>query len=176
MKAHIGVDAESGLVHTLVTTAANVHDVTQAHQDLLHGEETDVFADSGYRVVEKREEANDLQVNSHIAMMAGKHRVLKLETASGQLRNAAERVKTGIRAKVEHPSRVVRCRFGFTKVRYRGLTKNTARLQTLSALCNLWMVRKYLLQEMTASIRRKILSGRKSERTEPNQTTNCRNS
>jgi len=60
MKAHIGVDAESGLVHTLVTTAANVHDVTQA-QDLLHGEVTDVFADSDYRGVEKREEAKDLK-------------------------------------------------------------------------------------------------------------------
>jgi IS5 family transposase len=148
MKAHIGVDAESGLVHTLVTTAANVHDVTQA-QDLLHGEETDVFADSGYRGVEKREEAKDLQVNWHIAMMPGKRRALNLETASGQLRNAAERVKAGIRAKVEHPFRVIKCQFGFTKVRYRGLAKNTARLHTLFALSNLWMVRRHLLQEMT---------------------------
>jgi len=148
MKAHIRVDAESGLVHTLVTTAANVHDVTQA-QDLLHGEETDVFADSGYRGVEKREEAKDLQVNWHIAMMLGKRRVLNLGTASGQLRNAAERVKAGIRAKVEYPFRVLKCQFGFTKVRYRGLAKNTARLQTLFALSNLWMVHKHPLQEMT---------------------------
>jgi IS5 family transposase len=148
MKAHIGVDAESGLVHTLVTTAANVHDVTQA-QDLLHGEETDVFADSGYRGVEKREEAKDLQVNWHIAMMPAKRRALNLETAFGQLRNAAERVKAGIRAKVEHPFRVIKCQFGFTKVRYRGLAKNTARLHTLFALSNLWMVRRHFLQEMT---------------------------
>jgi IS5 family transposase len=148
MKAHIGVDAESGLVHTLMTTAANVHDVTQA-QDLLHGEETDVFADSGYRGVEKREETKDLQVNWHIAMMPGKRRALNLETVSGQLRNAAERVKAGIRAKVEHPFRVIKCQFGFTKVRYRGLAKNTARLQTMFALSNLWMVRRHLLQEMT---------------------------
>jgi IS5 family transposase len=63
MKAHIGVDAESGLVHTLVTTAANVHDLTQA-QDLLHGEETDVFADSGYRGLEKREDAKDMPISS----------------------------------------------------------------------------------------------------------------
>jgi len=69
--------------------------------------------------------------------------------ASGQLRNAAERVKAGIRAKVEHPFRVIKCQFGFTKVRYRGLAKNTARLQTLFALSNLWMVRKQLLAEMT---------------------------
>jgi IS5 family transposase len=147
MKAHIGVYAESGLVHTLVTTAVNVHDVTQA-QDLLHGEETDVFEGSGYCDVEKREEAKDLQVNWHIAMIQGKRRVLNLGTASGQLRNAAERVKAGIRAKVEHPFRVIKCQFGLTKVRCRGLAKSTSRLQTLFALSNLWMVRKHLLQEM----------------------------
>lgn len=148
MKAHIGVDAESGLVHTLVTTAANVHDVTQA-QNLLHGEETDVFADSGYRGVEKREQAKDLPVTWHIAMMPGKRRALNLGTASGQLRNAAEKVKASIRAKVEHPFRVIKSQFGFTKVRYRGLAKNTARLHTLFALSNLWMIRKHLLQKMT---------------------------
>jgi IS5 family transposase len=133
MKAHIGVDAESGSFHTLVTTAANVHEVTQA-QDLLYGEETDVFADSGNCGVGKREVAKALQVNWHIAMMPGKRRVLNLETASGHLRNAAERVKAGISAKVEHPFQVIKCAFGFTKVRYRGLAKNTARLQTLFAL------------------------------------------
>jgi IS5 family transposase len=94
-----------------VTTAANVHDVTQA-QDLLHGEETDVFADSGYRGGEKREEANGLQVNWQIAMMPGKGRALNLRTASGQLRNVAERV--------------IKCPLGLTKGRYRGLAKNTA--------------------------------------------------
>jgi IS5 family transposase len=108
MKAHIGIDAESRLVHTLVTTAANVHDVTQA-QDLLHGEETKVFADLGYRGVEKREEAKNLQVNWQIAMTPSKRRALNLETASGQLRNATERVKAGIRAKVEHRFQVMKC-------------------------------------------------------------------
>jgi IS5 family transposase len=82
MKDHNGVDAESGLVHSLVTTAANVHDVTQA-QNLLHGEENAVFADSGYRDVEKREEAKDLQVNWRIATMPGRHRAFNLETATG---------------------------------------------------------------------------------------------
>jgi len=111
MKAHIGVDAESGLVHTVVTTSANTHDVTKA-LDLLHGEATDVFADSGYRGIEKREEAKDITVNWHIAMMPGKRRGLNLKTASGQLRDAAERIKAGIRAKVEHPFRVIKCQFG----------------------------------------------------------------
>ena len=124
MKAYIGVDAESGLVRTLLTTAANDHDVTQA-QNPLHGEETDIFADSGYRGVEKREEAKDLQVNWHIAMVPGRRRALTLETAAGQAPNAAEKVKAGIRAKGEHPFRVIKCQFGFTKVRYRGLAKNT---------------------------------------------------
>jgi len=148
MKAHIGVDAESGLVHTVLTTPANTHDITQA-QDLLHGQETDVFADSGYRGIEKREETKDLQVNWHIAMMPAKRRALNLETVSGQLRDAAEKIKAGIRAKVEHPFRVIKCQFGFTKVRYRGLAKNTARLSTLFALSNLWMVRKHLLHGPT---------------------------
>jgi len=62
---------------------------------------------------------------------------LNLETASGQLRNAADRVKAGIRAKIEHPFRVIKCQFGFTKVRYRGRAKNIARLKTLFALSNL---------------------------------------
>ena len=88
-------------------------------------------------------------MNWNIAMMPGKRRVLNLETASGQLRNAAEIVKAGIRAKVEHPFRVIKCQFGFARVRYRGLAKNNARLQTLFALRNLWTARKHLLQEMT---------------------------
>jgi len=140
----IGVDAGSGLVHTLVTTAANVHDATQA-EDLLHGEETNVFADSCCRGLETREEAKDPQVDWHLAMTPGKPRALHLETASGQRRNAAERGKVEIRAKVEYPFRVIKCQFGFTKVRYRGLAKDTARLHRLFALRNLWMARKHLL-------------------------------
>ena len=148
MKAHIGVDAESGSVHTLVTIAANAHDVTQA-QNLLHGQETDVFTDSGYRGVGNREEAKILQVNWRIAMVLGKRRGLNLETASGQLRDAVEKVEAVIRAKVSHPFRVIKSQFGLTKVRYRGLAKKNARLHTLFALSNLWMVRRHLLQEMT---------------------------
>ena len=147
MKAHIGVDADSGLVHTVVTTSANAHDVTQAHE-LLHGEEEDVFADSGYRGVEKREEikANRPQPNWHVAMMPGKRRVLDKNTPRGSLVDALERTKARIRAKVEHPFRVLKCQFGFTKVRYKGLAKNTANLATLFALVNLWLARKRILQ------------------------------
>ena len=146
MKAHAGVDADSGLVHSVATTAANAHDVTQAHA-LLQGEETDVFADSGYRGVEKREEiqAQHPDVNWHIAMMPGKRRALDKDTHMGAVLEKLEQTKASIRAKVEHPFRVIKRQFGYTKVKYRGLAKNTANLVTLFALSNLWMTRKRLL-------------------------------
>ena len=141
MKAHIGVDADSGLVHTVIGTAANVSDVTQACA-LLHGEETDVFGDAGYIGVEKREEAQQLDVNWHVAMRPGKRETLDLETRSGKLLDELETVKARIRSKVEHPFRVIKRQFGFVKVRYRGLKKNNAQLMMLFALSNLWMVRR----------------------------------
>ena len=146
MKAHIGSDADSGLVHSVATTAANAHDVTQAHA-LLHGEETDVFADSGYRGVEKREEIKSQHpdVNWHIAMMPGKRKALDKATPMGAILEKLEQTKASIRAKVEHPFRVIKRQFGYVKVKYRGLAKNTANLVTLFALSNLWMVRKRLL-------------------------------
>lgn len=142
MKAHIGVDADSGLVHTVIGTAANVNDVTQGH-GLLHGEETDVFADAGYQGAMKRPEATG--VAWHVAMRPGKRRVLDKSRDSHRLVEQFEKIKAGIRAKVEHPFRVIKCQFGFVKVRYRGLAKNTAQLVTLFALSNLWMARKRLM-------------------------------
>jgi len=144
MKAHIGVDADSGLVHTVVGTAANVNDVTQASQ-LVHGQEADVFTDAGYQGVNKREETQGIQANWHVAMRPGKRRALDKTSALGALMDRLEQVKASIRAKVEHPFRVIKRQFGHTKVRYRGLMKNTAQLHTLFALSNLWMVRKRLL-------------------------------
>lgn len=144
MKAHIAVDADSGLVHTVIGTAANVHDITQA-AELLHGEETTVWADAGYRGIEKRAEAQDLPVNWKVAMMPGKRKQLDTSNPIGALIDTVEHTKASIRAKVEHPFRVIKCQFGFTKVRYRGLMKNTANLVTLFALSNLWMARKHLL-------------------------------
>lgn len=145
MKAHIGVDADSGLVHTVIGTAANVNDVTQGH-GLLHGEETDVFADAGYQGAMKRPEATG--VAWHVAMRPGKRRVLDKSRGSHQLVEQLEKIKAGIRAKVEHPFRVIKCQFGFVKVRYKGLAKNTAQLVTLFALSNLWMARKRLIEGM----------------------------
>ena len=147
MKAHIGVDADSGLVHTVVGTAANAHDVTQASA-LLHGEESDVFADSGYRGVHKREEVIEghAQVSWHVAMMPSHRKALDKDTPMGAIMDALEKTKARIRAKVEHPFRVIKCQFGHRKTRYRGLAKNTSQLRVMFALSNLWMVRKRILQ------------------------------
>ena len=122
MKAHIGVDSETGIVHSLSTTAANVHDVTEAH-GLLHGGETQVWCDAGYQGVHKREE-NPRGVEWQVAMRPGKRRKLEPESAEA----LAERNKASVRAKVEHPFLKVKRVFGYAKVRYRGLAKNTERL------------------------------------------------
>ena len=151
MKAHIGVDADSGLVHTVTTTPANAHDVTQAHA-LLHGQEEVVFADSGYRGVEKRQEIQDKHagVDWEIAMMPGKRKALDKTKASQALTDRIEKIKASIRAKVEHPFRVIKCQFGHRKTRYRGLAKNTSQLLVMFALSNLWMVRKRMPQGLAA--------------------------
>jgi len=147
MKAHIGVDADSGLVHTVVGTAANAHDVTQASA-LLHGEESDVFADSGYRGVHKREEVIQTHpdVAWHVAMMPSHRKALEKDTPMGAIMDALEKTKASIRAKVEHPFRVIKCQFGHRKTCYQGLAKNTSQLLVMFALSNLWMVRKRILQ------------------------------
>ena len=142
MKAHIGVDAESGLVHTLVTTAANVSDVTQASQ-LLHGEEKDVFGDAGYQGVEKREENKDSRVAWHIAMRPGKRRALP-DDARGRMDEMIEKCKATVRAKVEHPFHYVKNLFGHKKNPYWGKAKNTAQLFTLFALANLMIAKRRL--------------------------------
>jgi len=144
MKAHIGVDADSGLVHTVVATSANVNDVTQAAA-LVHGQEADVFADAGYQGIAKREEARGVTATWHVAMRPGKRRQLDKSDHGQWLIDQVERVKARIRAKVEHPLRVLKCQFDYKKVRYRGLARNTAQIVTLFALANLWMVRKRLV-------------------------------
>ena len=144
MKCHIGVDADSGLVHTVVGTSANVNDVTQAHA-LVHGEEADVFADAGYQGVDKRDDTQDIRTRWHIALRPGLRRLLDTTDPKDAIADQMEHVKARIRAKVEHPFRVIKRQFGHVKVRYRGLAKNTAQLHTLFALSNLWMARRQLM-------------------------------
>ena len=142
MKAHIGVDAESGLVHSLVGTAANVGDITQAGA-LLHGDETYAFGDAGYRGVDKRKEAQGPRW--HVAMQPGKRRKLDLTRKWAELLDKAEQLKASVRAKVEHPFHVVKNLFCHKKVRYKGLAKNTAQLFSLFGLANLVVVKRQLL-------------------------------
>ena len=142
MKAHIGADAESGLVHTVRGTAANVNDVIEANS-LLHGQETVAFGDAGYQGAENRPDAA-ADVDWYVAMKPGKRAAMNKTTALGAILEKLETVKASIRAKVEHPFRVIKRQFGYTKVRYRGLKKNTAQLTTLFALSNIWMARGQL--------------------------------
>ena len=143
MKAHIGADAESGLVHTVRGTSGNVHDVIEGNS-LLHGQETDAFGDAGYQGIEKRPDAN-ADVNWHVAMKPGKRKALNKDNAIDAMVDQVEKIKASIRAKAEHPFRVIKRQFGYVKVRYRGLKKNTAQLTTLFALSNLWMMRGKLM-------------------------------
>ena len=141
MKAHIGVDADSGLVHTVATTPANEADVEVVHE-LLHGKEQVVHADSGYTGADKRVQRKKLEwqiaaKRGKIMAMAEGHEKRKLEKI--------EKRKASVRAKVEHPFRVIKRQFGLMKVRFRGLAKNTAHVITLFALSNLWMARRRLL-------------------------------
>jgi len=144
MKAHIGVDADSGLVHTVTTTAANEADVEQV-ADLLHGKEEQVWADSGYRGAQSRVQRDDLRW--HIAARPSDIAKLPEGRAKERLQKREHR-KASVRAKVEHPFRVIKRQFGLMKVRFRGLQKNTAHLLTLFALSNLWMARRQLMPEV----------------------------
>lgn len=136
MKAHIGADRDSTLVHTLVATAANVADVTKT-SELLHGQEKQVHADAGYTGAEKRPEivALERQIDWQIA---GKRGVIKslVEGAEKEALKAVEKAKAAVRAFVEHPFHIVKNLFRHRKVRYRGLAKNGHQLYTLFGLAN----------------------------------------
>jgi transposase, IS5 family len=142
MKAHIGADVASGVVHTLTGTAANEADINQTAA-LLHGQEEAVFADAGYAGAGKRPELADRDVSWNIAV---KRSIIKaLPKALRELVEPVERALAQVRAWVEHPFHVIKNLFRHRKLRYRGLAKNTAQLYTLFALANLVIVKKTLL-------------------------------
>ena len=143
MKVHLGVDSESGLIHSVETTAANVHDLTPA-AELLHGEETVVYGDAGYQGIEKRTEMQGRGIGFRIAMRPGKRRALP-DTPEGRVDDLIETAKAHVRAKVEHPFRVIKRQFGFQKTRLRGMLKNGCKVKALAALSNLFMARHELL-------------------------------
>jgi IS5 family transposase len=147
MKAHVGVDMATGLVHTVVGTAGNVADVTQAHA-LLHGGEKAVLGDAGYQGVGKRPENADKAIDWHTAMRPSVRKALK-KNPVGRAKEKLEQAKASVRAKVEHCFHVVKCLFKHRKTRYRGLAKNNAQLFTLFAFANLVLARRFLGRQHT---------------------------
>ena len=138
MKAHIGVDAETGLTHSVRTTPANTHDLREAGA-LLHGGEEEVWGDSGYRGIERWVDTGGRDVKWTVAMAPGRRRLLDPEGAQWQ----RERAKASVRAKGEHPFLYLKRHFGYRKVRYRGLAKNTERIALLLGFSNLLIAGRY---------------------------------
>lgn len=145
LKAHVGVDAASGVVHTVTATAANVADIAETHR-LLHGKEKRGLGDSGYTGVEKRPEiaARFPGVAWQIAAKRGNIKKMA-EGPRKEILKAMEKCKAQLRAYVEHPFHVLKNLFGHRKARYRGLAKNTAQLHSLFALVNLVIAKPRLL-------------------------------
>ncbi|MCY9801708.1 MULTISPECIES: IS5 family transposase [Citrobacter] len=139
------VDAKSGLTHSLVTTAANEHDLNQLG-NLLHGEEQFVSADAGYQVAPQREELAEVDVDWLIAERPGKVRTLKQHPRKNKTAINIEYMKASIRAKVEHPFRIIKRQFGFVKARYKGLLKNDNQLAMLFTLANLFRADQMIRQ------------------------------
>jgi len=139
MKAHVGVDSKTKMIHTVVATAANVADATVL-PELLHGEETRVWGDQGY--------VGQTEVIHECAPQAQDctHRRYRYKNRVDEVERGKNRTKSTVRSKVEHVFGVMKLKFGFVKVRYRGLKKNANRLFATCALVNLFMVRKKLLR------------------------------
>lgn len=143
MKAHVGVDHRTKLIHSVVATAANVHD-SHCLPDLLHGEEIRVWGDSAYQgqtevIKQNAPKARDLT-----------HRRYRYKGWVDEVERAKNRVKSTTRARVEHSIGVIKRIFGFAKVRYRGLEKNANRLFVTCALANIYLVRRQLLRTLQA--------------------------
>lgn len=138
MKCHMGVDAGSGYVHSIVTTAANVHDITVT-SELIREDDDVVYGDSGYIGIEKREEIKNSEQLSKIEYRINRRykSVQRMPEGCIDWEKQIERRKSSVRSKVEHPFLLIKRYFGFAKTVYRGLAKNTHRLHTLFASTNL---------------------------------------
>jgi transposase, IS5 family len=135
MKAHVGVDSRTKIIHTAVATAANVADTTVL-ADLLHGEETRVWGDQDYR--------GQSEVIRECAALAQDHthRRYRYKNGIDEQERAKNRTKSSVRSKVEHPFQVMKLKFGFVKVRYRGLKKNAHQLFVICGLVNRFSVER----------------------------------
>jgi IS5 family transposase len=139
MKAHIGVDSRTKVIHAVAATAANVHDAT-CLPDLFHGEEAKVWGDSAYQgqsavIQDCAPKAQDLT-----------NRRYRYKGEVDEAQRAKNKTKSKVRAKVEHPFLIIKRLFGFAKTRYKGLEKNAHRLFVTCALANLYIVRRRLLR------------------------------
>ena len=139
-----GVAKDFGLIHSVETTSANVHDITRAAQ-LLLGNENVVYGEAGYQGIETRAENSNKSITFRVAIMRqGTRRALPY-TPYGHLLDLIETAKAFIRAKVEHPFRMIKQQFGFQKTRLRGMAKNQCKVNVLAALKNMYLAREYLL-------------------------------
>jgi transposase, IS5 family len=142
MKAHVGVDSKTKIIHSAAVTAANVADATVL-PELLHGEETRVWGDQAYRGQSEIIHASASRAQDCT------HRRYRYKTHVDEEERAKNRNKSRVRSKVEHVFQILKLKFGFVKVRYRGLKKNANRLFAACALVNLFLVRKKLLRLAT---------------------------
>ena len=143
MKAHVGVDSQTKLIHSVAATAANAADCTMLPH-LLHGEETRVWGDQAYRG-----QSEVLREHAPHALDFT-HRRYRYKHYIDEIEREKNRSKSTVRSKVEHVFAVMKLKFGFVKVRYRGLDKNANRLFVTCALVNLFLVRKRLLRAILA--------------------------
>ena len=139
MKCHIGVDAGSGLVHTITVTAANEHDMSQAAK-LFREDDEVVYGDSGYLGVQKRPEITNNEHFSQIDFRINRRpgSLPKISDNAIDWERYIENRKSSVRCKVEHAFRIIKCQFGYKKTVYRGLKKNENRLYAMFACANLY--------------------------------------
>lgn len=143
MKCHVGVDAHSGLVHTMTVTAANEHDITQA-ANLIREDDEVVYGDSGYLGISKRPE---IMEDEHLSGID--YRINRRPSSFAHVVSIGidwekniEYLKSSVRCKVEHVFRIIKCQFGYRKTVYRGLRKNENRLYAMFACANLYVLAK----------------------------------
>ena len=145
LKAHIGVDSKSHVIHSMVVTAANTHD-SQVLPDLLHGDETRVWGDSAYTGQKEALSRAAPKARDFTHQRAVRGRPLT------EIEKAKNTTKSRVRAKVEHAFGIMKCVFGFRKVRYRGIDKNANSLFVLGALTNIFLKREHLLRAQSAQL------------------------
>ena len=143
MKGHTGLDKDSGLLHSVAVTAANVRDLTP-DSELLHGDEEVVYGDAGYQNLAKRPEMESTNADFRVALRPGKWRVLP-DTPEGKLQDLIEAAKAHIRARLEHPFRAIKQQFSLQNTQRGGLAKNRCKIHVLAALSNLFLASRRLL-------------------------------